>query len=143
MADMQSYTLQIFALYAAVNALIMLILGMLVTRARVRTQTDIGDGGIAEMAGPLRAHANNTEYVPMALLLMLALLPLGGSVWLLHGIGAPLTIGRILHGIGLSRNVGPSGLRFIGMILTWIAYIVGIVGVVYMAYTTMSAIAVG
>jgi len=128
-----------FGFYAAVNALIMLVLGMLVVRARVVTKTDIGDGGIPAMAGPLRAHANNTEYVPMALLLMWALCsPLGGSIWLIHGVGAPLTIGRILHGIGLSQSTGPGGLRFIGILLTWIAYIVGIVGVLWLVFFAQS-----
>jgi uncharacterized membrane protein YecN with MAPEG domain len=119
-----------FGFYTALNALIMLILGILVVRARVVTQTEIGDGGKPAMAGPLRAHANNAEYVPMALLLMWALAsPLGGSIWLIHGIGAPLTIGRILHAIGLSQSTGPSTLRLLGIALTWIAFIVGIVGI--------------
>ena len=99
-----------FAFYVAINALIMLVLGILVTRARVKTQTGIGDGGNnPAMNGPFRAHANNTEYVPMALLLMwvLCLPAISGSIWLIHGIGAPLTIGRILHGIALSRSTGP------------------------------------
>jgi uncharacterized membrane protein YecN with MAPEG domain len=61
-----------------------------------------------------------------------ALCPLGGSIWLIHGVGVPLTLGRIAHGIGLSRNTGPSPLRFIGIVLTWIAYIVGIVGVLWL-----------
>lgn len=139
MSDMQQYSFQIFGLYAAANGLIMLVLGMLVTRARVKTRTDIGDGGIAEMAGPLRAHANNTEYVPMALLLMWTMLPLGGSVWLIHGAGIPLTLGRLIHGYALSRNVGPSMGRFVGMVLTWIAYVVAIVGVAYLAITGMTA----
>ncbi len=130
-----------FGFYAALNALIMLILGMLVTRARVKTQTDIGDAGKPEMAGPLRAHANNTEYVPMALLLMWALtLPtFGAPIWVIHGIGAPLTIGRILHAIGLSRSTGPSVLRFIGMVLTWIAYVVGIVALFWLVFTSGTA----
>ena len=124
----------VFAIYAAVNGLIMLILGVLVTRARVRTKTNIGDGGKPEMARPLRAHANNTEYTPMALLLMLATAPLGGPVWLAHAIGLPLTLGRILHAIGLSGNEGPSTLRFIGIILTWLAYIVGIVACLWLVF---------
>ncbi len=136
---MQENAFQIFAFYAAANALIMLVLGMLVVRARVKTRTNIGDGGIPEMAGPLRAHANNTEYVPMALILMWLTLTLGGSIWLIHGAGLPLTIGRLIHGFALSRNTGPSAGRFIGMILTWIAYVVAIVGVVYLAATTMTA----
>jgi uncharacterized membrane protein YecN with MAPEG domain len=128
-----------FAFYVAINALIMLVLGILVTRARVKTETPIGDGGIPEMAGPLRAHGNNTEYVPMALLMIwvLCLPAISGSIWLIHGIGAPLTIGRILHAIGLSRSIGPSPLRLIGMTLTWIAYIVGIVGILYLVFSNI------
>jgi uncharacterized membrane protein YecN with MAPEG domain len=130
-----------FAFYVAINAFIMLVLGILVTRARVKTETPIGDGGIPEMAGPLRAHANNTEYVPMALLLMwvICLPAISGSIWLIHGIGAPLTIGRILHAIGISRSIGPSSLRLIGMALTWIAYIVGIVGILYLVFSGIAA----
>ncbi len=128
-----------FAFYVAINALIMLVLGILVTRARVKTETPLGDGGIPEMAGPLRAHGNNTEYVPMALLMIwvLCLPAISGSIWLIHGIGAPLTIGRILHAIGLSRSIGPSPLRLIGMTLTWIAYIVGIVGILYLVFSNI------
>jgi hypothetical protein len=127
-----------FGFYTALNALIMLVLGMLVTRARVRTHTDIGDGGIPEMAGPLRAHANSTEWVPMALLLMwgLTIGPLSAPIWVIHAIGASLTIGRILHAIGLSRSIGPSPLRLVGMILTWIAYLIGIVGLFWYVFTS-------
>jgi len=134
MLDILTEPFHVFAIYVALNAFIMLVLGILVTRARVRTQTSIGDGGKPEMARPLRAHANNAEYTPMALLLMWALLPLGGSIWIVHGIGLPLTIGRIFHGIGLSRNEGPSALRFLGTILTWIAYIVGIVACLWLVF---------
>jgi len=123
-----------FGFYAAINALVMLILGVLVVRARVKTQTDIGDGGKPAMAGPLRAHGNNSEWTPMALLMIWALCPLGGSIWLIHGVGIPLTLGRIAHGIGLSQNTGPSSLRFIGILLTWIAYIVGIVAVLWLVF---------
>jgi uncharacterized membrane protein YecN with MAPEG domain len=131
-----------FGFYVALNALIMLILSMLVVRARVATQTTIGDGGIPHMAGPLRAHGNNTEYVPMALLLMWALVsPLGGSIWLIHGVGATLTLGRILHAIGLTTSTGPGGLRVVGMIFTWIAFVVGIVGVLWLVFFASTATA--
>ena len=134
MLDVFTEPFHVFAIYTAINGLIMLILGVMVVRARVKTQTPIGDGGKPEMARPLRAHANNAEYTPMALLLMWALIPLGGSVWIAHGIGLPLTLGRILHGIGLTRNEGPSTLRLIGMILTWAAYIVGIVACLWVVF---------
>ena len=129
-----------FSLYAALNALIALVLSILVVRARVATKTPIGDGGKPGMAGPLRAHANNSEYVPMALILMWALAsPLGGSIWMIHGIGAPLTLGRFLHAIGLSRSTGPSTLRVLGMTLTWIAYIAGIASIVYLVFFPQTA----
>ena len=134
MLNLFSEPFHVFAFYAAINAFIMLILGVLVVRARVKTETGIGDGGNPEMARPLRAHANNTEYTPMALLLMWALMPLGGSAWIAHAIGIPLTIGRIFHAIGLSRNEGPSALRLIGMVLTFLAYIVGIVACLWLAF---------
>lgn len=124
-----------FGFYAAVNALILLVLSMRVVRARYKTTTPIGDGGKPEMAAPLRAHANNAEYVPMALVLLWALAsPLGRSIWLIHGMGVTLTIGRVLHAIGLSRTTGPSSLRFVGMTLTWIAYVVGIAGVLWFVF---------
>ena len=130
-----------FGFYTALNALIMLILGMLVTRARVKTQTDIGDAGKPEMAGPLRAHANNTEWVPMALLMMwgLTIGPLGAPIWAIHAMGASLTIGRILHAIGLTRSIGPSPLRLAGMVLTWIAYVIGIVALFWYVFTSGAA----
>ena len=120
------------ALYSAVNALIMLALGILVVRARVKTRTEIRPGDDPRMMGAIRAHGNNTEYVPVALMLMLILLPLQANVLVIHAVGGTLTIGRILHAIGLSRNVGTSAPRFLGMILTWISYLTAIVAIVWL-----------
>ena len=121
-----------FGFYAAINALILLVLSMRVVQARFRTNTAIGDGGKPEMAAPLRAHANNAEYVPVALILLWALAsPLGRSIWVIHGMGLSLTVGRILHAIGLSRSLGPSPLRFAGMALTWVAFVLGIAAVLW------------
>ncbi len=126
--------LPMVAFYAAINALIMLVLGMLVTRARVKTRTEIGDGGDPAMLGPLRAHANNTEYVPMAILLLLVLYALGANVIVIHAVGGTLTLGRILHAFGLSRNVGTSAPRFLGMMLTWLSYIIAIAATLWLIF---------
>ena len=125
---------QMVAFYAAINALLMLILGMLVVRARVKTRTEIGDGGNPDMVGPLRAHANNTEYVPMAIVLLLVMYSLGSNVIVIHVVGGTLTLGRLLHAFGLSRNVGTSVGRFAGMVLTWLAYIIAIVITLWLAF---------
>lgn len=120
------------ALYAAINALIMLVLGVLVVRARVKTQTEIGDGANPAMMAAVRAHANNTEYVPLALLLMLILIPLRANAMVIHAVGATLTIGRILHAIGLTRSVGTSLPRLLGMILTWLSYLIAIFAILWL-----------
>jgi uncharacterized membrane protein YecN with MAPEG domain len=124
------------AFYAAINALIMLVLGMLVVRARVKTRTEIGDGGDPAMLGPLRAHANNTEYVPMAILLLLVLYALGANAIVVHAVGGTLTLGRILHAFGLSRNVGTSTPRFLGMVLTWLSYIIAIAATLWLIFAS-------
>lgn len=122
----------VLALYAATNALIMLVLGVLVVRTRVKTHTEIGDGGNLTMMAAVRAHANNTEYVPVALLLMLILIPLRANAYVIHAVGATLTIGRLLHAFGLSRNVGTSAPRLLGMLLTWISYLIAIISVLWL-----------
>ena len=132
--DFLTDSFHVFGLYAAINGLIMLVLGMLVVRARVKTQTIIGDGGKPEMAAPLRAHANNAEWTPMAIVMMLVVLNLGGAGWMIHTVGAPLTIGRLLHAIGLSRTTGSSSFRLIGMLLTWFAYIFAIVVIFWIVF---------
>ncbi len=127
---------QMVAFYAAINALIMLALAMLVVRARAKTRTEIGDNADPSMIGPLRAHANNTEYVPLAILLLLILYSLGANVFVIHAVGGTLTLGRLLHAFGLSRNVGTSVPRFLGMILTWLAYIIAIAATLWLTFST-------
>ncbi|HJW42339.1 MAG TPA: MAPEG family protein [Rhizomicrobium sp.] len=134
MNDPFSTPIAMVAFYAAINALIMVVLGMLVVRARVKTRTEIGDNGDPAMIGPLRAHANNTETVPMAIVLMILMLGLQASVGVIHVVGITLTLGRVLHAIGLSRNVGTSMPRLLGMILTWAAYFIAIASVLWLAF---------
>jgi uncharacterized membrane protein YecN with MAPEG domain len=122
----------VLALYAAVNALIMLVLGILVVRARVKTHTEIGAGADPAMMAAIRAHANNTEYVPLALLLMLILIPLRASAMVIHVVGATLTIGRILHAVGLSRSAGTSLPRLLGIVLTWLSYLIAIAAILWL-----------
>ena len=104
----------VFAFYAALNAAIMLALGMLVVRSPSdRPARKSATEASRRWHGPLRAHANNTEYVPVALLLMLGASAAGrfGLAGARHRRAAR-RIGRVLHAIGLSqKTVGPSTLR--------------------------------
>lgn len=117
----------VFALYAALNGLILLFLGIMVTRQRVKTETVILDAGKEEMIRAVRAHANAAEYIPIVLLLLAAMAWLQAPIWLMHLVGILLTLGRILHAVGLSRSSGRTTERFIGTNLTWIALLIGCV----------------
>jgi uncharacterized membrane protein YecN with MAPEG domain len=75
------------ALYAPILAVMALTLMQLVGRARLSAEVSIFDGGHAGLGVAIRRHANFTEHVPLALLLM-ALIELNGAAsWLLHGLG--------------------------------------------------------
>jgi uncharacterized membrane protein YecN with MAPEG domain len=82
----------------------------------------LGDAGNEVFLRAQRAHANAAEYVPAALvgLVTLALFDPATQPWLLHAAGLSLTIGRILHGVGLHTGVLNIG-RVLGTALSWIS----------------------
>jgi uncharacterized membrane protein YecN with MAPEG domain len=129
--------LKITALYIVLNAAIMLALAINVIRMRYRTRTRFGDAGNPQMMRAMRAHGNNTEYVPIALIILLLMHSLGGGLRLIHAVGLPLTVGRILHGLGFlehghETSTGHSYLRRSGMILTLLAIVIGILGCLWL-----------
>ncbi len=126
--------IQVFALYAALNAVIILILAVMVSRQRRRAKVAIGDGGDPGLILAQRAHGNAVEYVPLVLILLLTLASLKASMILIHVVGGLLTFGRILHAIGLSRSSGVSIGRAGGVLLTWIALLVAIVACLSYAF---------
>ncbi len=115
--------LHVTALYAAILALILIVLSMRVIAVRRRQRIAIGDGGDDALARRIRAHGNFTEYVPLALILMLAAEQAGPPEWMLHALGASLVIGRISHAWSLSAHSIPG--RTIGMSLTFLVIIGG------------------
>lgn len=112
----------ISTLYAGLLALIFLALAVRVVRLRRTLQVGIGSGGHDALDRAVRAHANFSEYVPLALIL-LVLVEIGTAApaWLLHLLGVVLLVGRVLHGfLGLNRSSGYSSGRFFGTALTWL-----------------------
>ncbi|WP_135213320.1 MAPEG family protein [Vitreimonas flagellata] len=116
--------LEIAALYAGVNILILLVLAVLVVAGRRKHKITLGDGGNADFNRAVRAHANAAEYIPAGLvgIVVLALMEPASPLWLLHAAGISLTVGRILHGAGLHAGTLNFG-RMFGMILTWVSYL--------------------
>ena len=111
------------ALWAGLHLVLLLVLSVLVTRQRRRCHVEVGDGGVPALAQAIRAFGNAAEHVPAALAGLAILALVGASPLLIHPIGMVLFVGRVLHGLGLSRSTGVSWARAAGAVGTWIAYI--------------------
>lgn len=124
--------LEIAAVYAGVNILILLVLAVLVAMNRQRRKIVLGDADDREFTRIVRAHGNAAENVPAGLvgILMLALLEPAAPLWLLHAAGLSLTIGRLLHAAGLYAGALNAG-RVLGMALTWLSFLLIGAGLIY------------
>ena len=112
----------ITAMYGAFNALLNVALAANVSRVRGKTQIFLGTGDSPELLLAVRRHANNMEYVPLALVLLLTAELSGGGATVLHVLGAALSIGRVLHAIGV--GIKPSAPRVLGALLSWATIVV-------------------
>ena len=109
----------ITALYGAILGVFNVALAANVSRVRGKVQIFLGTGDSEELALAVRRHANNAEYVPLALVLLLTAELAGGASGVLHGVGGALVLGRLLHAVGI--GVKPSAPRALGALLTWLA----------------------
>ncbi|HET6633244.1 MAG TPA: MAPEG family protein [Rhodanobacteraceae bacterium] len=110
--------------YAALCALIALVLALRVSLQRRTSQVGVGHGGDARLELRMRAFGNFAEYVPLALILLLALELDHTRIWLLHLFGIVLVLARIAHAIGISATGGVSAGRFLGVLGTWAVLLV-------------------
>jgi uncharacterized membrane protein YecN with MAPEG domain len=111
------------ALYAALMALLIIVLGLRVVALRRRHRVGIGDGGEGGLQRAIRVHANAVEWgLPVLLLLLVAELN-RASPFLLHVAGIALILGRLMHAVGLSSRTGVSIGRTGGMVLTIVALV--------------------
>lgn len=92
-------------------------------------KTKATDDGVLQRK--VRSHANFTEYVPLALLFVVALELETSPAWLVWLLGASLTIARIFHAWGVIQIYGPSPARAIGFFGTWFVYVVGSLACIY------------
>jgi uncharacterized membrane protein YecN with MAPEG domain len=110
--------MKITGLYAALVALLVMVLAVRVVLRRRSAKVGLGDGNNPDLLQCIRVHANAVEYVPLYLLLMLILelnqtLPI-----LIHVFGIVLVVARLLHAWGVSRHSGISPGRALGAGLT-------------------------
>ena len=121
------------ALWAALLILTLLGLSLAVVRQRQRHGVMFGDGGVPELAQAIRAFGNAAEYIPPGLIGLTVMAMVGAPALAVHAAGFILFAGRAAHAVGLSRESGPSRLRSIGMVLTWVAYILAAVALLIFA----------
>jgi hypothetical protein len=120
----------ITALYGALNALINIFLANRVSTLRRVHNVSIGDGNgdATPMLIAMRAHANNAEFVPLAIMMLLLAELCGGNAIALHVFGGLLLLARVAHPIGMPLK-SPNPYRFLGVAITW-AVVVGCAGYV-------------
>ncbi|PCJ70174.1 MAG: hypothetical protein COA62_06075 [Rhodobiaceae bacterium] len=124
--------LQMIGLYIAINLLLNLVLAYRVSAGRVRTSLMTGTGDDADpLYKASRAHIVNVEYTPIGLIGLIALFILSASVWVIHAAGIALTLGRLLHAIGLSRSTDTTPPRLWGTLLTWLGQLIACLGCFY------------
>ena len=119
----------ITAFYAAILAVILTVLGFQVGPYRLKVGISILHGDNMELAERIRRHANFTENVPLALILMAAIELDGASAALLHGLGIVLVTSRIVHPFGIhhdnlrhpARAIGAFGTTLVTLIAAGIA----------------------
>lgn len=106
--------LPITSLYAIPLGIIFIVLLFQVIVLRSSKSLSIGDGGDMALLERIRRHGNFVEWVPMVMLLMVCAEAQGtGAMWL-HAAGGLLTIGRVLHPLGLKADVPTHPLRIAG-----------------------------
>jgi uncharacterized membrane protein YecN with MAPEG domain len=104
----------ITAFYASLLLIVVVVLGFQVGMMRLRTGISILHGDNMELAERIRRHANFTETVPLALILLGAIELGGASSGLMHGLGLGLLVARIAHPLGLHYANMRHPLRFVG-----------------------------
>jgi uncharacterized protein len=122
------------ALYAALNAFINIALAFRITRLRGKYNVSIGQGEAPQLLVAIRQHANNAEYLPLAIVLLLLCELCGGASVALHIFGGGLLLARVFHAVGLPMKA-PNAFRWLGTALTF-AGILGSAG--YMLYLRFS-----
>ncbi len=120
----------IAALYAGLNALILIGLAVLVGRERGRAGVMLGDGGAPALMRAIRAHGNAAETIPLAVLLLVLVELVGAPGWVAHLLGLSLTVGRLTHAFHMVAAPQSLGLRATGMALTIGAMLLSSVGLV-------------
>lgn len=105
-------------IYAGLLALLLLALSLDVIQTRRQERVSVGDGANKRLIKKMRVQANCAEYAPMGLILLALAEFQGAPLWVVHGLGLMLLVGRLCHAIGFSSTPQIIPLRQSGVGLT-------------------------
>ncbi|HIC8797493.1 MAPEG family protein [Aeromonas veronii] len=123
----------ILPVYAALLALLFVLLSIRTIRTRHSRKVALGHGDDPAMLRAMRIHANFAEYVPLALLLIYFVETGNQTPWLIHLLGSALLLGRLCHAFGMSRTPENFRYRVVGMGLTFTVILVSTVHILITA----------
>ena len=117
-------TLSLTGFYASLLGILYIGLANNIIRLRRKFKVGIGSGDNKFLAKAIRIHGNFAEYIPLALILLAVYELNGASVIMQHALGATLVVGRALHAIGLTKSIGISIQRQVGMLSTFLVILI-------------------
>jgi uncharacterized membrane protein YecN with MAPEG domain len=113
---MEAVQTSALALYVGLNLLLTLVLAINVVRHRFKGES--GDPVALEKA--VRAHGNNTEYVPIILVGLCVTAMMGTSAQTISILGGTLFVARVFHAYGIQQSKVPNIFGMVGNIVTWL-----------------------
>lgn len=116
--------IKVVVFWSALNLALMLALAINVFRWRAKERIAVGISNASDgLQRSVRAHGNNTEYVPGIVVGLLMMALLGESTWVLNIAGAVLLFSRVLHAIGIQQvNKALPMARVVGNIVCWLLF---------------------
>ena len=113
---MEAVQTSALALYVGLNLFLTLVLAINVVRHRFKGES--GDPVALEKA--VRAHGNNTEYVPIILVGLGVMAMMGTSAQTISILGGTLFVARVFHAYGIQQAKVPNIFGMVGNIVTWL-----------------------
>lgn len=128
------------AIYASLSAFLIVWLSLKVIGVRHRRKVSLGDGSEPELVKAMAAQSNALEYLPISLILLFVIEFNGGHLWLIHGLGIALLIGRVIHARAiLSDDLDQ---RVLGMKITfWVILTLAAVNLFYLPWESLLTLA--
>jgi uncharacterized membrane protein YecN with MAPEG domain len=113
---MEAVQTSALALYVGLNLLLTLVLAINVVRHRFKGES----GNPVALEKAVRAHGNNTEYVPIILVGLCVTAMMGTSAQTISILGGTLFVARVFHAYGIQQSKVPNIFGMVGNIVTWL-----------------------